>query len=109
MEGHTHGRVSTGLIAVLTFGLLLRVLLAYVLLPQSGFVVDLRFYAHWTGTLVDFGPGGFYENVGFSDYPPGYLYVLWLLGTIDVPLARMVGADLPSLVMESLKIPPMLI
>jgi Gpi18-like mannosyltransferase len=109
MEGHSHGRVSGALIALLGAGFLLRLLLAYVFLPQSGYFADFRFYSHWTGTLLDVGPGGFYENVGFSDYPPGYLYVLWLLGTIDQALAHLTGAYLPSVILESLKIPPMLI
>ena len=41
MEVHSHGRVSTALIALLGAGLLLRLLLAYVFLPQSGFYADL--------------------------------------------------------------------
>src|SRR6185503_16127423 len=32
--------------------------------------------------LAQLGPGRFYEPGYFSDYPPGYLYVLWLLGAI---------------------------
>jgi len=109
MDGHPHGRAATALLALIGAGLVLRLLLAYVFLPHSGYFADFRFYANWTWTLLDVGPGGFYENVVFSDYPPGYLYILWLLGSIDLVLARMSGADLGTLIFESLKIPPILI
>lgn len=36
----------------------------------------------WGQRLVDRGPGGFYEKGYFADYPPGYLYVLYLLSAI---------------------------
>jgi hypothetical protein len=32
--------------------------------------------------MADVGPGGFYEAGVFADYPPAYMYVLWLLGEI---------------------------
>src|SRR5207247_9746699 len=32
--------------------------------------------------IAPVGPGGFYEPGYFSDYPPAFLYVLWLLGAL---------------------------
>ncbi len=37
----------------------------------------------WAERLNDVGPGNFYVEGQFADYPPGYLYVLWLTGTIS--------------------------
>ena len=43
--------------------------------------------------MASVGPGGFYEAGFFADYPPGYLYVLWLLGEIGGALTPLVGQD----------------
>ena len=58
----------------------LRLTIAYVLFPASGFESDLGLYASWAATMAEHGPAGFYANAGFSDYPPAYLYLLWLGG-----------------------------
>ena len=39
------------------------------------------------------GPGSFYATAGFADYPPGYLYVLWLIGRVGHVLAPLGNAD----------------
>jgi 4-amino-4-deoxy-L-arabinose transferase-like glycosyltransferase len=81
-------------------GVLLRVLVAGVLLPLSGFRIDVGDFAAWAQRLVQLGPGGFYESSYFADYPPGYLYVLWLLGSIGEGLKPLtMGVDItPGLV-----------
>ncbi len=73
---------SPALIVLLLGGLALRLTIAYVLFPSSGFETDLASYASWALTLGEHGPGGFYANAGFSDYPPGYLYLLWPIGLL---------------------------
>lgn len=45
--------------------------------------VDLGFFIHWGQTLADGGFYHFYSQVSFSDYPPGYFPVLWLLAKIQ--------------------------
>lgn len=102
-------QVSLALILIIGSGLLLRLLLAYVLYPGSGFANDVRLYAHWTSTLTEVGPSGFYESVGFANYPPGYLYVLWALGTIDELIASLTNTDRYSVIAGSVKIPPILL
>lgn len=91
---------------LLSAGLLLRLLLAYVILPSSGLVGDLGAYTNWAITLVNVGPGEFYDSAGFADYPPGYLYVLWLIGTISKGIVSITGADIGTVVTHLLKIPP---
>ena len=90
----------TTLILIIIGGMLLRVLVGGVLLPLSGFRIDVGDFTAWAQRLAASGPGEFYDPNYFSDYPPGYLYVLWLLGSIGTllkPLAM--GVDVtPALV-----------
>jgi Gpi18-like mannosyltransferase len=60
-------------------GLLLRVLVA----PHAGFYGDLGLFRQWTDRLATVGVRHFYVSGQFADYPPGYLYVLWLLGKVS--------------------------
>ena len=54
--------------------LVLRVLLA----PRLGFYGDLRLYGAGRSGSRTSARGDFYTPGQFVDYPPGYLYVLWL-------------------------------
>src|SRR2546428_5753379 len=48
----------------------------------QGFPTDVGTFQAWAERLAQIGPSRFYEPGYFSDYPPGYLYVLWLLGAL---------------------------
>jgi len=50
--------------------------------PYFGYATDLGTYKAWAIRLADRGPADFYAPNYFCDYPPGYLYVLWLLGSV---------------------------
>jgi hypothetical protein len=86
------------ILIVLALGLALRLILAY-LLPGSGFEADLGSFRFWASDLAREGLHGFYERDFFHDYTPGYLYVLWLVGTVGNALGGI--GDL-------IKIPPIL-
>jgi predicted membrane-bound dolichyl-phosphate-mannose-protein mannosyltransferase len=90
----------TLLIVIIIGGMLLRVLVGGVLLPLSGFRIDVGDFTAWAQRLAERGPGEFYDPSYFSDYPPGYLYVLWLLGSIGRALQPLLlGVDItPGLV-----------
>ncbi|MDQ2941843.1 MAG: phospholipid carrier-dependent glycosyltransferase [Chloroflexota bacterium] len=81
---HSAQRVDavTALIALLALGLLLRVVIAGVYLPLSGFRIDVNDFASWAGQLARHGPAEFYANCGFCDYPPGYMFMLWFGGVL---------------------------
>jgi Gpi18-like mannosyltransferase len=96
---------ASGLAIVLLVGLLLRLTIAYVLLPGSGFATDIGAYAAWTQRLFEIGPGGFYAPGYFADYPPGYLYILWIGGHLLAPLKGGNIADVPA---DVLKLGPMI-
>lgn len=96
---------SPALVALLLLGLTLRLTIAYVLFPSSGFETDIGSYASWALTLASHGPAGFYENAGFSDYPPGYLYLLWPIGL----LAQAMGPDAHAVAAGLVKVPPIIV
>ena len=72
---------------VLSGGLALRLTLAYVLLPDSGFWFDVPAFSSWALSLAYHGPGPYYTTAGFADYPPGFLLILWPLGMLSLHLA----------------------
>ena len=65
--------VVAGVIAV---GVIVRLLAV----RAQGFPTDVGTFQAWAERLAQIGPGRFYEPGYFSDYPPAFLYVLWLLG-----------------------------
>ena len=76
---------------LLALGLALRLIIAYVLLPGSGFKVDLGSFSGWAMELAQNGPWGLYDRPIFVDYTPGYLYVLWALGLVSQATGAPVG------------------
>jgi hypothetical protein len=66
------------ILVVLAAGLILRLLLA----TFPGFGIDVGTFAAWSFSLADAGPWSFYDTDSFTDYAPGYLYVLWFIGEI---------------------------
>jgi Gpi18-like mannosyltransferase len=64
-------------------------ILKLVLMPYfPGFGVDVGDYQAWASQIATFGPAHFYQPGFFCDYPPGYLYALWVVGII----AHAIGA-----------------
>ncbi len=53
------------------------------LLPWfDGYKNDISSYESWALQMASQGPAGIYRAGYFLDYPPGYLYALWLMGII---------------------------
>ncbi len=53
------------------------------LAPAAGFHLDLGYFGQWADRLHDVGYRHFYTGDTTFDYPPGYLYVLALLGSLS--------------------------
>lgn len=84
------------------FALLLRLGAA---MRSEGFETDLSCFAAWAERMYVTGASGFYSPEVFTDYPPGYMYVLWLLGG----LRRLLGIPYSSpLHLTLLKLPAIL-
>jgi dolichyl-phosphate-mannose--protein O-mannosyl transferase/Gpi18-like mannosyltransferase len=49
---------------------------------DQGFKTDVTTYTAWALGLSQRGFASFYTTVGFADYPPGYFYILALVGRI---------------------------
>ena len=64
---------------ILSAGLILRLSLAAL----PGFGIDVGLFQFWSVQLADRGPWNFYDADLFSDYAPGYLYVLWFIGGVN--------------------------
>jgi dolichyl-phosphate-mannose--protein O-mannosyl transferase/Gpi18-like mannosyltransferase len=60
--------------------LALAVRLLYV--GNEGFKTDVDTFEAWAMTLAERGFGSFYGSAGFADYPPGYLYILAIVGHV---------------------------
>jgi dolichyl-phosphate-mannose--protein O-mannosyl transferase/Gpi18-like mannosyltransferase len=54
-----------------------------LLLPWfDGYQNDISSYESWALQMAAGGPAGIYRAGYFLDYPPGYLYALWLAGIV---------------------------
>ncbi len=58
----------------------------------SGYQVDVNCFRAWGATMANVGPGGFYTTSQFCDYPPAYLYVLWLSNSFAQLLTQIAPA-----------------
>ncbi len=65
-----------GIEMLLAAGLVLRLGLAFL----PGFGVDIGTFQAWSNSLANDGPWNFYNETSFTDYAPGYMYVLWVIG-----------------------------
>ena len=62
---------------LLGLALALRLVLA---LCTDGYPYDMSCFVAWGNKLAEQGPAAFYSEGYFADYPPGYLWVLGLVG-----------------------------
>ena len=85
-------------VAVLAAGFFLRLAIAWMV---PGYDVDIGCFRGWADQMAASGPIAFYQDAGFCDYPPGYLWVLWLLGG----LGRLFGTGVTEWMV---KMPPIL-
>src|SRR5918996_4726848 len=67
-----------GLLALFWVAWVIRLYLA----PRTGLASDLDIFRAWSERLARDGPAHFYD-IGRSDYPPGFLYVLWGIGRLS--------------------------
>ena len=90
---------ATLVVILIVLGILLRAFVGGVYLPLSGFRIDVGDFSAWASRLAAVGPVHFYAPDYFGDYPPGYMYVLWLLGSLGELLRPVLGLSItPGLV-----------
>lgn len=85
-DGHEHkliikAREKIFLTLILTGILLLRVLLA----PRvQGYTGDINLFLNWAQNAAKDGLANFYTGQFFVDYPPGYIYILYIIGKLQL-------------------------
>ena len=67
------------LLIVLGAAFLIRVICSVIFV---GHTTDIGCFVGWASHLGNVGISSFYETISFCDYPPGYMYVLWIIGNI---------------------------
>lgn len=72
-------QISTSAICLLLSAFVLRLLIGGL---YRGFDLDMNCFMGWADRLFSNGLSTFYSGEGFTDYPPGYMYVLWIQGAI---------------------------
>ena len=85
-QGRGERRAQLVVAGAIALGVVIRLLAV----RAQGFPTDVGTFEAWAERLAEIGPGRFYEPGYFSDYPPAFLYVLWLLGALfDGELLRL--------------------
>ncbi len=69
---------TTWLWIILALGLLIRI----AFMGQSGFANDVSSFEAWALNLTQHATWQFYQTTSFADYPPGYFYILWIVGHV---------------------------
>ena len=100
-QHETEVPVGGKLILILTGAGLLRVVLAAT---TTGYTADITTFSAWAAHAAD-GLTSFYSPGYFADYPPGYIYLLWIVGTVRGLLG--IDFDTPAF-MVLLKLPAIL-
>ncbi|WP_235560902.1 phospholipid carrier-dependent glycosyltransferase [Bacillus sp. FJAT-28004] len=73
---HLH---KTILVFVFLGALILRL---WIAVSSSGYANDIALFMAWADHAAKQGLSGFYHSGMFVDYPPGYIYILYVLGLI---------------------------
>ncbi len=70
--------------SVLWLGLLILagLVLRLLFMGNEGFRNDVQSFEAWAITLAQHPFSKFYSSTSFADYPPGYFYVLWVVGHV---------------------------
>lgn len=92
------------IIAVMAAAFVVRVICAVM---YKGHETDMNCFSGWSGIIFDGGISNFYSSEGFHDYPPGYMYILYIIGAIKHLFNPSGGAlyllvKLPSIIIDLL-------
>jgi hypothetical protein len=90
---------------VLAGGLAIRLVIAFVVAPGQGLSGDLGLFQQWALAMVRVGPGGFYGAAASANYPPLYMLVLWVVGSVGDLVAGPLGVTSDRAVLLLLKVP----
>jgi len=66
-------------VAIFVAALLARIIIAVM---YRGYEVDINCFVSWSDMVFNDGFSAFYKSDSFTDYPPGYMYILYLVGAV---------------------------
>lgn len=72
-------KLNIVLLVTIGFAFLLRLLLATT---SKGFETDIACFSAWAARVYEGGFSNFYMPDVFTDYPPGYIYILYPIGAL---------------------------
>lgn len=55
----------------------------YIAATNPGYTNDINTFIYWANHSFKDGLGNFYQQGLFADYPPGYIYVLYVMGALQ--------------------------
>lgn len=76
---------------LLMLGLVVRYILACI---DKGYETDMNCFSAWADRVFSVGIGDFYSEDIFTDYPPGYMYILWVVGAIRHLVPSLAGSTI---------------
>lgn len=79
------------LAVILLSAFLFRLVLA---LTEPGYQVDIGCFSGWADGAYRLGLSRFYTEIGFCDYTPGYIYILWLVGFLRSQVSALASSVL---------------
>ena len=85
---------NKNIILILFFGLVIRLAFSFF----GTLKLDQGTFMGWSNSLIENGFSNFYK--GWSDYLPGYLYVLWLLGKVRGVIPDILLYKLPAILAD---------
>lgn len=81
---NTSKKTTKNIIWLLAAGTLLRFLFAIF---HKGFLTDTACFSAWATRVYEGGFPAFYSPDVFTDYPPGYMYILYVIGFLQSALS----------------------
>lgn len=97
INGDNGGRRLGMLLVILVFAFIVRI---YIALMISGYPSDMSCWTGWSAAAAGKGLFKIYSDMSFLDYPPGYIYILHILGSIGNMLGIECGTEAYNLLLK---------
>ncbi len=78
---------AAGIVFLFGAAILIRLILAVSSKFAGSSISDVQYFAFWADRVASGGFKNFYSPEAFTDYPPGYMYVLWIIGKLKALLS----------------------
>jgi len=89
---------SFGFLFVFFIAAVLRI---YFGITEPGYETDIGCFQGWSSAVYEHGLSKFYKLDMFSDYPPGYMYVLWVIGFVKSLIGeKLILVKLPAIILD---------